>query len=496
MKKPVALLILDGWGHRTETAHNAPALAHTPNFDRLWATRPTSLLQASGAAVGLPDGQIGNSEVGHLNIGAGRVVMQTLPRIDAALDSLAEMEAFQATVAEAKAGSGRIHLMGLMSSGGVHSHQRHGAALANALHEAGLEVILHLFTDGRDTAPAIAAACLKEFTEALTVPAKIATISGRYFAMDRDQRWERTGAVRDMIVNGGRAAMDAGSLVAAAEKDEFVEPTIVANFDGVKAGDAIACFNFRSDRARQLIRALLIPGTPGYGDLGLSSSLIMAPYADDIDAVSHVLFTKEDLKDTLAETTARAGKTQFHVAETEKYPHVTFFLNGGREEAFEGEARTVAPSPKVATYDLAPEMSAAQVSEALNAATSSGEYDLIVCNFANPDMVGHTGDLEAAKAACARVDQAVGSFLEALEQVGGTALITADHGNAELMWDEDADVAHTAHTLNPVPLIHVGPQSGALKDGRLADLAPTLLHFMGVAQPEAMTGESLWQDAS
>ena len=494
MKTPVALLILDGWGHREAAAYNAPALASTPVFDRLWAECPTALLAASGAEVGLPIGQIGNSEVGHLNIGAGRVVMQTLPRIDAALNTLETLPAFKTVVAKAQAGSGRIHLMGLMSPGGVHSHQRHGAALANALHATGLEVILHLFTDGRDTAPAIAAQCLAEFQSALASSLKIATISGRYYAMDRDERWERTTLVRDLIAYGGLQKLDAKSLLISADKDEFVEPTLVADYAGIQPGDALACFNFRADRVRQLLRALLIPGTPGYADLGLSACLAMAPYARDLDGVAEVLFDKENLNDTLAETVSKAGKTQLHLAETEKYPHVTFFFNGGREVAFKGEERFVAASPKVATYDLAPEMSAAEVSAALDQATTSGAYDLIVCNFANPDMVGHTGDLAAAKAACACVDQALGSFLQALQVVGGTALITADHGNAEIMWDTEQNAPHTAHTLSPVPLIHVGPQAGMLKNGKLADLAPTILSFMGLQQPAAMTGQCLWQD--
>lgn len=497
MKKAVALIILDGWGHRDTREHNAPALAKTPHFDALWAARPTALLAASGGDVGLPEGQIGNSEVGHLNIGAGRVIMQTLPRIDAALKKGAHerSDAFTQTVAKAKAGTGRIHLLGLMSPGGVHAHQRHLACLATSLHAQGLEVILHLFTDGRDTAPAMAGACFARLQADLPFTAQIGSVSGRYYAMDRDQRWERTGAALAAIRDGqGPQIADVGAALAKVERDEFVEPFVVAGYSGMVAGDALACVNFRSDRLRQLLRALSVEGTPGYVPLAFSARLAMVPCAQDLDATFAILFPKENIPQTLAEVTSAAGRTQFHLAETEKYPHVTFFLNGGREAAWPGEVRKMVPSPKVATYDCAPEMSAAQVSAALDSAVRAGCYDLIVCNFANPDMVGHTGDLAAAQRACEAVDKALGSFLAALAAVGGTALITADHGNAELMWDADVGVSHTAHTLSPVPLIHVGPQQGDLRDGRLADLAPTLLHFMGLEAPAVMTGRNLWRD--
>ena len=500
-KTPVTLLILDGWGHRSDSDFNAPALAQTPNFDQLWRSRPKSLLDASGTAVGLPEGQIGNSEVGHLNIGAGRVVMQTLPRIDQALTrgEVPQTKAFRATIAKAKAGTGRIHLLGLLSPGGVHSHQRHMAALARAFYTAGLEVVLHLITDGRDTAPAIAAQCFEAFWADLQVDGRfcpqIGSVSGRYYAMDRDHRWERTGQALSVIRDAqGPQQPDLLARLREVERDEFVEPFVVSGYGGMRPGDALACANFRSDRVRQILRALLIPGTPGFADLGFSASLAMTPYADDLDRVMGILFPKTQIDQTLAQVAAEANKTQFHLAETEKYAHVTFFLNGGREAPWPGEAHALVPSPKVATYDLAPAMAAAGIAQALNEAVGSGAYDLIVCNFANPDMVGHTGDLAATKRACEAVDQALGSFLPALAAAGGTALITADHGNAEIMWDRERAVAHTAHTLSPVPLIHVGPQSGRLAAGRLADLAPTLLHFMGVAVPDAMTGTCLWYD--
>ena len=498
MKKPVALLILDGWGFRAETQANAPALAHTPHFDALWSTQPKALLSASGPDVGLPEGQIGNSEVGHLNIGAGRIVMQTLPRIDAALDAQdhRRLDAFRDTVTKTKAGTGRIHVLGLMSPGGVHSHQRHLAAMANAFYAEGLEVILHLFTDGRDTAPSIADTALAALQKDLNFTPQIGSVCGRYYAMDRDQRWERTKAALDVIRDATgpqHGAQEIATVLAKAEKDEFIDPFVVQGYGGMQPGDGLACINFRSDRVRQILRALVIEGTPDYRPIAFSACLAMAPYADDLDAIFDVLFPKEDIKQTLAEVVSTAGLSQFHLAETEKYPHVTFFLNGGREAPWPGEDRTVVPSPKVATYDLAPHMSAAEVSASLNAAVRAGVYDLIICNFANPDMVGHTGDLSAAMQACAAVDQALGSFVQALKDVGGTALITADHGNAELMWDTDQQVPHTAHTLNPVPLIYVGDGVGQLRPGRLADLAPTLLEFLALDRPAAMTGESLWQ---
>ncbi len=495
---PTALLILDGWGHRVDTAFNAPALAKTPHFDELWRSRPRALLHASGRHVGLPEGQIGNSEVGHLTIGAGRVVLQTLPRIDAAIDSSKAWatQAFVRTVQQTRAGTGRLHLIGLMSPGGVHAHQRHLAAAANAFYHADLEVVLHLITDGRDTAPAMAAQCWADLQNALAFAPQVGSLCGRFYAMDRDQRWARTGAAVEVMRDAkGQEIEDIGQYLGAAERDEFIVPCLVAGYEGMRDGDGLACINFRSDRVRQLLRALLVAGTPGYAPRVFSGRLAMAPYAQDLDRVMDILFPKDLIPKTLAEVVSDAGKTQFHLAETEKYPHVTFFFNGGREASWPGETRTMIPSPKVATYDLAPHMSAAEVMSALESAMIEDQPDLLVCNLANPDMVGHTGDLDATIAACEAVDQALGRFLKVLAQAGGTALITADHGNAELMWDETSNAVHTAHTLSPVPLIHVGPRLGRLADGGLADLAPTLLHFMGLAQPAAMTGRNLWSAA-
>ncbi|MGB0785932.1 MAG: 2,3-bisphosphoglycerate-independent phosphoglycerate mutase [Alphaproteobacteria bacterium] len=497
-KHPTALLILDGWGHRENTSYNAPRLAKTPNFDRLWETCPRALLSASGQDVGLPVGQIGNSEVGHLNIGAGRVVMQTLPRIDRAIEdgTAWSRNVFKETIAQTINGSGRLHLVGLMSEGGVHAHQRHLAEMANALNAEGIEVILHLITDGRDTAPAIANRCFIELQRTLNFRARVGSVSGRFYAMDRDNRWERTGRALEVMRDAaGPKVSNVAERLEMADRDEFIEPFVVDGFTGMQDGDALACVNFRSDRVRQLLRALFKKGTPGFKNLSFSAVLGMAPYADDLDKEMRTLFPKENITNTLAEVTSSAGKRQFHLAETEKYPHVTFFLNGGREAEWPGEDRNVVPSPKVSTYDLAPEMSISGVSDSLNSAVLSGSYDLIVCNFANPDMVGHTGDLNAAIKACEAVDKALGSFLVALKKVGGKALVTADHGNAEIMWDEDEGVAHTAHTLSPVPLVYVGTDSGKLSDGRLADIAPTLLSLMGITKPHDMTGVNLWSDA-
>ncbi len=492
---PTALLILDGWGHRVDTVFNAPALAKTPNFDELWRNRPRALLHASGRHVGLPEGQIGNSEVGHLTIGAGRVVLQTLPRIDAAINSTQAWtsQAFVRTVQQTRAGTGRLHLIGLMSPGGVHAHQRHLAAAANAFHTAGLEVVLHLITDGRDTAPTIAAQCWADLQNTLVFTPRIGSVCGRFYAMDRDQRWARTQAAVEVIRDAkGQEIGDLGQYLGAKERDEFIVPSRVAGYEGMHDGDGLACINFRSDRIRQLLRAFLVEGTPGYVPCAFSGCLAMAPYAEDLDQVMEILFPKDWIPETLAAVVSKAGKTQFHLAETEKYPHVTFFLNGGREAPWPGETRTMIPSPKVATYDLAPQMSAARVASTLETAMIEGQHDLLICNLANPDMVGHTGDLDAAILACEAVDRALGRFLSVVTQLGATALITADHGNAELMWDETTKAAHTAHTLSPVPLIHLGPGTGRLANGGLADLAPTLLHFMGLPQPAAMTGRNLW----
>ena len=503
-KKPHVLCILDGWGLREEAQHNAVKLANTPCFDRLWSSGayPTSQLEASGAEVGLPKGQIGNSEVGHLNLGAGRVVLQTLPRMNQAFDQseVVKNEAFQRFVDLANTGSKRVHLWGLASTGGVHSHQDHIAALYNLLNDAGFEVLVHLVSDGRDVPPFSAANQWPDLFESIPKSA-VASVCGRYFAMDRDKRWERVQRAFDAVVAGTAQNQFSDPMQAIDHAgqdqigDEFIEPWVRQGYAGMADRDALVVANFRSDRVRQLLNAML--GFQEAAEVAgqrpqLSGLLAMTPYSEQISEHAQVVFLPEDLRQGLGEVAAAAGKTQLRLAETEKYPHVTFFFSGGREEPFDGEERFLAPSPKVATYDMAPQMSAAQVGERLEKAILAQEHDLIICNFANPDMVGHTGIVEAAVAACEAVDAQVQRAVDAIEKVGGHMLVTADHGNCELLWDEATNGPHTAHTTNPVPLILVSDTyKGSLKDGKLADIAPTLLKLMGVDQPVQMTGDSL-----
>lgn len=500
--RPVVLCILDGWGLRAEREANAVALAHTPNFDRIWATRPHAQLAAHGPDVGLPEGQMGNSEVGHTNIGAGRVVWMDLPKIDNAITngSFATNPTLARFIAALKASGGQAHLAGLASPGGVHAHQRHIAAAATALTDAGIPVAVHAFLDGRDVPPSSAGPQIAELEAALPAGARIATVSGRFYAMDRDKRWDRVALATAAILQGqGQQAATAADAIASAyargETDEFVLPTAIAGYAGTKDGDGLFFANFRADRARQILDALVDPAFAGYPVAGRphwAAVLGMVQYSDGLDRLMPAVFPSQDIANTLGAWVAGKGLKQFRIAETEKYPHVTFFLNGGVEVPEPGEDRYVAPSPKVRTYDLQPEMSEPEVAEHLVAAIRSGDYDLIVVNFANPDMVGHTGILEAAMAACAAVDQGLGDVLKAVEDMGGAILVTADHGNCEVMVDPVTGGPHTAHTLNPVPVILVGGPAGAtLRNGRLADLAPTLLELMGVAPPPEMDGRSL-----
>ena len=520
-KRTLVLMILDGWGLRAAAEHNAPLQAQTPHFDRFWANCPRATLTASGEAVGLPEGQIGNSEVGHLNLGAGRVVMQTLPRVDAAFaqGEVTQIPAFQDFVRRVKAGGGRAHLLGLVSPGGVHAQQRHLSALANLLHQAGLEVLIHAVTDGRDSAPNIALSCLESLQQDAPA-AKIVSIIGRYYAMDRDQRWERTALAYHLIAKGeaeaGAYDDPLAALAGQNKSDEFIQPLVAQGYQGIAAGDGLLCTNFRADRARQILSALARDlskegtETSNSGDLdaktldydipfpALASGRLAAlaglvSYSDALSARLGVLFEPQLLRDTLGEVVSAHGSQQLRLAETEKYPHVTFFFNGGREAAFSGETRELIPSPKVATYDLQPEMSAPAVGEALRRAIRSQRYDLIIVNYANPDMVGHTGSLPAAIKACEAVDKELGRTAEALDEVGGLALVTADHGNCETMWDAQGQLPHTAHTTNPVPIFLLGAPDGVegLRSGRLADVAPTLLDLMGIVAPPAMDGQSL-----
>lgn len=499
--KPVVLCILDGWGLSPETAANAPVLAATPNFDRLMATCPHATLVTHGPDVGLPSGQMGNSEVGHTNIGAGRVVAMDLGAIDLAIETgeFRTNGALTAFTAALRASGGTAHLMGVVSDGGVHGHIRHLVEAARAVTAAGVPVWIHAITDGRDVAPGSAAGFMATLEAALPVGARIATVAGRYWAMDRDNRWERVGLAFAAMVRGeGPRAATAGAAVgegaARGETDEFLAPTVVGRYAGARDGDGIFCLNFRADRAREILSALGDPGFTAFptGERPKWAAMLgMVDYSSAHDRFMTAAYPKRDIAHTLGEWVAAKGLRQFRLAETEKYPHVTFFLNGGREAPFPGEERHMAPSPKVATYDLKPEMSAAEVGDHLVAAIGAG-YDLIVVNFANPDMVGHTGSLPAAILACEAVDRELGRARTALEAVGGAMVVCADHGNCEVMVDPVTGLPHTAHTTNPVPVILVGGPAGArLRAGRLADLAPTLLALMGLPQPPEMTGESL-----
>lgn len=499
--KPVVLCILDGWGLSDDTQANAPYLAHTPTFDAIMTKGPHARLITHGPDVGLPSGQMGNSEVGHTNIGAGRVVAMDLGQIDLAIEdgSFFENAALQDFVAKVKAAGGTAHLMGLVSDGGVHGHLNHIVAAAKAITDAGVPVALHAITDGRDVAPKSALNFLAELERRLPANARVVTVSGRYYAMDRDNRWERVGRAYDAIIKGEGAPADTASAAIQAaydrgETDEFIAPTVLPGCDGVRDGDGFFCLNFRADRAREILRAIAEPGFDEF-DTGprphLSALLGMVEYSDGHNAYMTTVFPKREIVNTLGEWVAKQGLRQFRLAETEKYPHVTFFLNGGKETPEPGEDRYMAPSPKVATYDLQPEMSAAEVTDKFVEAIEAG-YDLIVTNYANPDMVGHTGDLQAAIKACEAVDQGLARVVAALEKAGGAMIVTADHGNCETMLDPETGGPHTAHTLNPVPVALVGgPEGATLREGRLSDLAPTVLDLMGLPKPPEMTGQSL-----
>lgn len=503
-KTPLALVILDGLGLRDEREGNAVAQANTPTLDRLFATCPHATLKTFGPDVGLPEGQMGNSEVGHMNIGAGRVVWMDLPRIDQAIGdgSFAKAKAVQDHIAALRKSGGVSHILGLLSPGGVHSHQRHMAYLARLLASEGIPVALHLFTDGRDVAPMSAPEHLTNFLDELGTPKgaaiEIATITGRYYALDRDNRWERVGAAHAAIVEGkGERAITPGAAIKASHyagaTDEFIEPTVIGDYRGVRDGDGLFCVNFRSDRAREILAAIADPAFDTFARRPVDFADIagMVEYSERHNAYMSVVIPPTEIKDSLGEVIAAQGLQQLRLAETEKYPHVTFFFNGGEESPMKGETRFMAQSPKVATYDLQPEMAAADVTERLVAAIRSGAQDFIVVNYANPDMVGHTGDLAAAIRAVETVDAGLGDAVAAMEEVGGRMLIFADHGNCETMIDPVTGGPHTAHTLNDVPLILVGADIPLRQGGRLADIAPTALALLGIEQPKAMTGVSL-----
>lgn len=506
MPKPVLLLIRDGWGinpggrQKREENGDATLLAQTPFHDRLYRDYPGGRLSASGLDVGLPEGQMGNSEVGHLNLGAGRIVYQDLTRINKAI---AEGELERNRVAQeafAKARGRRLHFLGLISDGGVHSHYEHLIALANAARTAGVtDIFVHAFTDGRDTSPTGGADFLKACSDGLTKSgAKIATVVGRYFAMDRDRRWDRTKRAWDAIVLG-RGEQCASSPAAAVraqyqhgKTDEFLPPLIFsnANEQRVRDGDTVFFFNFRADRARQLSQAFLLPAFDGFEREVWPRVNYVTLTQYDATYPSPFIFAPETLPNILGEVVSAAGKTQLRIAETEKYPHVTYFFNGGIERAFSGEDRKIVPSPKVATYDLKPEMSAVEVTGEVLARI--GAYDLIILNFANPDMVGHTGVVGAGIKAVETIDECVSRIVPAVLGLGGACLITADHGNCELMRNPDGS-PNTAHTTNLVHLIYVAADAAnyRVEDGILADVAPTLLFLLGLPQPKEMTGRNL-----
>ena len=502
--RPAVLCILDGWGCRPDADDNAIARAHPENFGRMLAECPHSRLATSGRAVGLPAGQMGNSEVGHMNIGAGRIVVQDLPRIDDAIadHSFADRPALRDLIAKAKAAKGSVHVLGLLSPGGVHSHQDHIAALVRAIADAGLPVRIHAFLDGRDTPPRSAQGDLHLFEDAITglSDVRIATVSGRYYAMDRDKRWDRVARAYDAMVSAdGVKSPSADAAIADSYQkdvgDEFVLPTAIGDYRGMADGDAFVFANFRADRARELSAALIDPDFSGFArkkTVEFSAAAGMTEYSLPLNAFMSVLFPPENLHATLGEVVSTLGLKQLRIAETEKYAHVTFFLNGGREEPLAGEDRILVPSPHVATYDLQPEMSAREVTDRLVAAIASGKYDLIVVNYANADMVGHTGIFAAAEKAVAAIDACLGRLRSAVDQAGGVLLVTADHGNAEMMRDPETGEPHTAHTTFEVPLVVVGAGTSLkLSDGRLCDVAPTLLDLMGIAKPREMAGHSL-----
>ncbi|MBB3143057.1 2,3-bisphosphoglycerate-independent phosphoglycerate mutase [Halomonas organivorans] len=511
--RPVALIILDGYGHNPDPTDNAILAARTPVMDQLWETRPHALVHTDGRYVGLPDGQMGNSEVGHMNLGAGRIVYQDFTRITKAVDDgeLADNAILTGPLDAAAEADRAVHLLGLLSPGGVHSHEDHILAMAELAAKRGAKrIYVHAFLDGRDTAPKSARASIERTNAKLAelVGAEngyVASLIGRYYAMDRDNRWDRveqayrlaTEGAAEHVAQSAKAGLDAA--YDRGETDEFVTATAILSGDApvrMEDGDAAFFMNFRADRARELTRAFVEDDFAGFERqarprLAGGSLVTMTQYAADIPAPA--AFPPEELHNTLGEVMEKRGLTQLRIAETEKYAHVTFFFSGGREDEYQGETRVLVPSPQdVRTYDEKPEMSAVEVTDRLVEAIESGAHDLIVCNYANGDMVGHTGDFDAAVKAIETVDACVGRVVEALEKVGGACLITADHGNAEQMIHPETGAAQTAHTTFDVPLIYVGPRPLSLaQDGRLCDLAPTLLTLMDQPVPEEMTGHVL-----
>lgn len=501
-KTPLVLLILDGWGYRAETENNAIAMATTPNWDRLWADSKRALIDTSGEAVGLPAGQMGNSEVGHMNIGAGRIVYQDFTRIDKAIEDGSFFD--NPALCRASQDGGTVHIMGLLSPGGVHSHENQFfATIELAARQGARSIAVHAFLDGRDTPPRSALESIDRLQAVVdrTAGASIVTVIGRYYAMDRDERWQRTELAYNAIAEGDSEiqAASARSAVESAyqrgENDEFVMPTIIRAGDDpatrVRDGDSIIFVNFRADRARQISRAFVERDFDGFDrrPLSLAHFVCMTEYLADLPAA--IAFPAEVPDKVLGQVLSAQGLTQLRIAETEKYAHVTFFLNGGEEQPFPGEERILIPSPDVATYDLQPEMSAPELTAKLVAAIEGGTFDVIICNVANPDMVGHSGRLDAAMLAVEAVDTLLGAVHAAVRLAGGELLITSDHGNVEQMSDPLTGQAHTAHTTNPVPLVFIGQASRMEASGSLRDIAPTMLYLLEIPQPSEMTGHSL-----
>ncbi len=502
MAKAVVLCILDGWGHRENVSDNAIARAQTPHWNALIASCPNTLLEASELDVGLPEGQMGNSEVGHMSIGAGRVILQDLPRIDEAINThtLETMPALTQFIANLKKSGGTCHLLGLLSPGGIHSHERHMKALAAIIAKEGVPVAIHAFLDGRDTPPQSAEAYISSLQAFMKdhPGVSLATIGGRYYGMDRDKKWDRIQKAFETMVTGEPRTPDALAYLhqsyVAGRNDEFVHPVAIGSFSGMKDGDGLLMANFRSDRAGQILTAYLDPAFKGFERSRkpvFAAVLGMTQYTDNLNGWIQTLFPSTQPLNVLGEIISSAGLKQLRIAETEKYAHVTFFFNGGQEEVFPGEDRILIPSPDVATYDLKPEMSAFELTDRLVQAILSKKYSLIVVNYANTDMVGHTGDFEAARKAVEAVDTCLGRVVDAVQKTGACLLITADHGNAEMMYDDKLHSPHTAHTLNPVPFVMVGGPKGTVHQGKLSDIAPTILEILKLPQPIDMTGKSL-----
>lgn len=509
MSHPFLLIILDGWGYREDPTANAIAQAYTPCWDALWQQYPHCLISGSGTCVGLPDGQMGNSEVGHLHMGAGRTVWQDLTRIDLAIKdgSFFKNPVLQDGVKQAAETGRAVHLMGLLSLGGVHSHESHFHAMMNLAAQIAPQtpLYIHAFLDGRDTPPRSAAASLSALEAHCQKNrcGRIASLTGRYYAMDRDNRWDRIEKAWRVLVTGegdytANTAQEALALAyARGETDEFVSPTHINGLPGIRAGDTVIFMNFRADRARELTKALTQPDFTAFARPAMPTIHFVTFTEYDPAYPLPTAFTGGSLHNMLGQYLSDLHHTQLRVAETEKYAHVTFFFNGGRETPFPGEERILIPSPKVATYDLAPEMSAEKITDAVVEALHAGKHDFIVCNYANPDMVGHTGNLPATRKAIETIDHCLQRIKKALDQSGGETLITADHGNAELMSDPGTGQPHTAHTRQPVPLLYIGrPAQPVTPPGpspTLADIAPTILHLLGLPQPAEMTGRSLFR---